>query len=96
MKIIANEGINKDVANIKEYISVISEQISYLQNIVNSIPNYWTGSDATRLINKYNDEAIPKLKKFESEFNDYALFLSKIPNIYSALEDAYNKNIDTN
>ena len=95
MKIIAEREISKDVSNIKEYIGNISHQISYLQSVIDTIPKYWTGADAKKFINKYNEEAIPQLKKFEKEFNNYVSFLSKIYKIYSALEENYNKNINT-
>lgn len=95
MKIIAEREISKDVSNIKEYIGNISHQISYLQSVIDTIPKYWTGADAKKFIKKYNEEAIPQLKKFEKEFNNYVSFLSKIYKIYSALEENYNKNINT-
>lgn len=95
MKIVISNAIKSDSTKIKNCINELSKNIKQLQNLVNDVPKAWQGQDATSFINKYK-EALTKLKKYESSFNDYYLFLSKVHVIFNALDEAYDKTIDTN
>lgn len=94
MKIVATSSINSDAAKVKKKIDEFSNDISQIQDVINIIPQAWQGKDATSFINKYN-EALVKLKKYEVSFNDYYKYLCKVYDIFNALEEAYNRPIDT-
>lgn len=95
MKIVISNGLTNDVAQIKNNLDEYSKKIGELQNVIDAIPQYWQGADAASFIKKYK-EALTKLKSYETSFEDYYSYLSKVYGIYNALNEAYDKEINTN
>lgn len=95
MKIVISDSLNNDANNIKEHISLISQNIELIRFYLDTIPKWWEGDDATSFLNKYN-EAYNNLKKYETEFSNYCDYLSKVFGIFKALDESYDRPINTN
>lgn len=95
MEIVATSNINTDANNIKNCINNLSKDINAIQNCINYIPQVWSGKDSESFINKYKNEILPELKKYEKNLNDYYTFLSKVYDVFNTLDESYNKNIST-
>ncbi len=95
MKIICSDDIKTDADNISTNLSEFSKLSKNLTDKINSLPNVWTGNDASSFMKKFNDDFLPSLKKFEDAFNNYNSFLKQVYPVYAALEDDYNTKINT-
>lgn len=95
MKIKASSDINNVATQMKDNIDIIGQMIDYLEfAISDTLPNTWIGDDATSFAKKYN-ESIVELRKYVDSLYEYQTYLTKIYPIYEALEEAYDKPINT-
>lgn len=93
MKVGAKSSLASKANQLKTFNENILRDIKELSSINDSILSFWNGEDAKSLTTKLNNEVIPSLNKYYDCLEDYAEYLRKVYSVYSALEDAYNKNI---
>lgn len=94
MKIMVTERLNKDVAAIEKGAESILSNIKRLSSVVDSVKNFWAGSDADSFCKKINDDAIPALNKYYDSLMTYANYLKKVGVVYQRLEESYDEKID--
>lgn len=95
MKIKASGDINTSVNNIDQYIGEINSSINRIENYLGGVSKVWQGADATSFVNKFKNEAIPELRKYVKVMREYRKYLNEIYPIYKALDDYYDKPINT-
>lgn len=93
MKIIATDSIKTKANDVKECIDFMSERVKDLNLGIGLINTFWQGADASSFVKKY-DEALIKLREYQTTFENYYDYLLKIYDIFEAFEDTYNKKID--
>ena len=95
MKIVASSSLNSSANTIKKNLESINSSIKSIETDINNMKNIWLGKDADSFVKKYKD-ILQELKRYEASFEKYQDYLSKVYDIYKTLDDAYNKQIDTN
>lgn len=95
MKIKASNGIATSANSINEYINEISRSINKIQNYISNVSSVWQGNDATSYVNKFRNEAIPELQNYVKIMKEYQSFLSQVYPIFKALDEHYDKPINT-
>lgn len=79
-------------ADYDSLVENVNACISNIEYYVNNIDPYWQGDDATSFKKKIN-EILKDLKKYDEALQEHWDYLKKIPNVYGAIETAYDKNI---
>ena len=78
---------------LHNFYNLIRQKNVELQAIINELPAYWQGADASSVISKLN-KALDSLKKFETAAENYTLFLKTAGQAYELIEDTYGKSIN--
>lgn len=94
MKIKVSKNIVSSATNVNVYINEISRSITKIQNHLSNISSAWKGDDATKFLDKFRNEAIPKLQNYVNVMKDYQLYLEQVYPIFKSLDDYYDKPID--
>lgn len=94
MKIVSSKYIKSDSEYVQTCIEDYSKDIDKLQNVLNNIKTVWKGTDADSFIEKYQ-EIIKKLRIYENNFIEYRKYLSQVQEVYEALNENYDKQINT-
>lgn len=95
MKIKVSSGIITSANNVDKHIDEISKSITRIEKYLSGVSRVWQGSDATSFVKKFQNEAIPDLRKYVKVMEEYQKYLKEIYPIYKALDDYYNKPIST-
>lgn len=94
MKIVSSKYIKSDSEYVQTCIEDYSKDIDKLQNVLNNIKTVWKGTDADSFVEKYQ-EIIKKLRIYENNFIEYRKYLSQVQEVYEALNENYDKQINT-
>ncbi len=94
MKIVSSKYIKSDSEYVQTCIEDYSKDIDKLQNVLNNIKTVWEGTDADSFVEKYQ-EIIKKLRIYENNFIEYRKYLSQVQEVYEALNENYDKQINT-
>lgn len=94
MKIISSSYINGDAGYVNTCIEDYSSELNRLIAAVKTVKTAWSGEDADSFVTKY-ENIIEKLKIYEKDFLEYKKYLSQVQGVFEALENEYNKKINT-
>lgn len=92
--IIISDNINSSSNSLKDYIEQITNEIKSIKAKVDTIPEFWTGENATKFIDKFNNEYNPIMNRYMNVLLEYYKFLSQVLPVFEALEEDYNYNIN--
>jgi|GEM_PF-2689168 len=86
--------VKKTGDSIIGYASDFSDEIKEFDNIITSIDDAWSGADELKYVNLLREKYEVQLNELSDLIQTYGMYLSKIPNVYSSLDEAYSsKNI---
>lgn len=96
MNIVINKSDIKNYGNqIIDYSSDFKDEIKKFSALIETINTIWDGADALKYINVMKEKYILGLEEIQNVLDEYGNYLKKIPEAYSAVDEAFSsKNID--
>ena len=95
MSVVISKQLNNTANEIEDKLYNIKNNIKEIEAIIDGIPQIWGGTDAIIFSKKYL-EVLTELKKCCNSFDNYNDYLKGVYNVFSSLEEAYDKPIDIN
>lgn len=80
---------------VEGYASELGDEINKLRRVIELINEAWNGADALKYINVMKEKYILGLEEMKTILEEYGVYLTKISDTYSSLDEAFmTKHID--
>ena len=77
------------------YLDDFNTEIKKFEEAIKMINMMWDGADALKYINEMKDKYLVGLNEMKSVLEEYGKYLQKVPDTYSAIDEAFTtKTID--